>query len=79
MGRIIPVTTCTNCGLITNSATSNYWSDTEIDGKTTKEMLVATQCYAAFVMGRWVKGCVYNDIGPMKQMMVDKLLQNEDI
>ena len=74
----MPVATCTNCDRITNSATSNYWSRTEIDGETQKEMGVATQCFAAFVHGRWVKGCVYNDIGPMRKMVLAKLLRNED-
>lgn len=78
MGRTMPVATCTNCGRITNSATSNYCSDVEVDGKTPKEMFVATQCYAAFVHGKWVRGCVYNDIGPMRKMMLEKLLRNED-
>ena len=72
----MPVAKCINCGRTTNSATSNYWSDTEIDGKTTKEMFVATQCYAAFVNGKWIKGCVYNDIGQMKKKMLAKLLRN---
>lgn len=79
MGRKMPVATCTNCGRITNSATSNYWLDTEIDGKTPKEMWIATQCYAAFVQGKWVEGCVYNAIDPMKKKILAKLLRNEDV
>lgn len=75
----MPVATCTNCGRVTNSAASNYWSRTEIDGETPKEMFVATQCYAAFVHGLWVKGCVYNDIGPMRKNVLAQLLRNEDI
>lgn len=76
MGRKMPVATCTNCGRITNSSTSNYWSHTEIDGETPKDSFVATQCYAAFVNNKWIKGCVYNDIGPMRKMMLTKLLRN---
>jgi len=72
----MPRTTCTGCGRVTNSATSNYCSNKEVDSETPKEMFVATQCYAAFVMGRWVKGCVYNDIGPMRKMMLAELLRN---
>jgi hypothetical protein len=70
---------CTNCGRATNGATSNYWSSKEIDCETPKEFGIATQCYAAFVNGKWVKGCVYNDIGPMKKMVLAKLLRNEGL
>ncbi len=79
MGRKMPIAICTNCGQVTNSATSNYWLDTEIDGKTQKEICVATKCYLSFVEGRWVKGCVYNDIGPMKKAMFAHLLLNKGI
>lgn len=79
MGREMSIIKCTNCGRTTNSITSNYCSQTEIDGETPKEIGVATQCYAAFVMGLWVKGCVYNDIGPMRKMILAELLRNEGI
>jgi len=75
----MPITKCTNCGRKTNSATSNYWSRTEIDGETAKKFGVATQCYAAFVMGQWVKGCVYNDIGPLRRSIIARLLTNEGV
>ena len=74
----MPVATCTNCGRITNSATSNYLLDTEINGKTHKEVGVATQCYVAFVDGKCVKGCVYKYISPMHKKMFTKLLENKD-
>lgn len=73
----MPVATCTNCGRMTNSATSNYCSDTEMDGKTPKEIGVVTGCYAAFVGDKWIKGCVYNDIEPMQKMILAKMLRNE--
>ncbi len=75
----MPVAKCTSCGRTTNSATSNYWSRTEIDGKTPKEFEIATQCYAACVDGKWVEGCVYNDISSMQKKMLKKLLENRDI
>jgi len=30
---------------VTNSATSNYWQTTEMDGETPKEGEIATRCY----------------------------------
>lgn len=79
MGRKMPVTKCEGCGRTTNSATSNYWSCTEIDNETAKEFGVATQCYVSFVMGLWVKGCVYDDICSMERSIVDVLLVNKSI
>lgn len=49
-----------------------------MDGKTPKEVGVATQCYAAFVDSEWVEGCVYNDIGPMRKRVLANLLKKED-
>ena len=48
----MPIATCIGCGRTTNSATSNYWSTTEIVSKTPKELMVVTQCCAAFVDGK---------------------------
>lgn len=74
----MPITKCINCGHITNSATSNYWLDTEMDGKTPKETGVATKCYVSLVDDKWVEGCVYNDIGPIQRKLFDRLLEKRD-
>jgi hypothetical protein len=62
----MPVAKCQNCGRLTNSATSNYWLNTEPDGKTPKESRVPTVCYVAFEEGKSsrngskaVPGCAY--------------------
>lgn len=55
------VVKCQNCGRITNSATSNYWLNTEPDGKTPKEVGVPTICYVAFENEEPVKGCAYKE------------------
>lgn len=70
----MPVANCKNCGEITNSATSNYWQNTEPDGTTKKEIGTPTECYAAFVDGKLVKGCCYDDAEPHKQAIMDKLI-----
>lgn len=74
----MPIATCTGCGRKTNSATSNYCADTEMDGKTPKEIFVTTQCYVAFVDGKWVEGCVYNKIEPWQKLLYEKLLKNKE-
>lgn len=74
----MPIAYCTTCGRLTNSAASNYWLDTEIDGKTPKEPGMATQCYAAFVREKWVEGCVYKDISPMQKKILEEMLKNRD-
>ena len=48
----MPVATC-RCGKVTNSTTSNYWD-------TPKRK--PTKCYAAFVNGKWVKGCAFSKL-----------------
>ena len=73
------ITKCVNCGRTTNSATSNYFSNTEMDGKTKKEICIVTRCYAAFVNGKWVKGCAYDDIDPMRKSMVDHLILSKGV
>lgn len=45
----MPVGKCGGCGRITNSTTSNWWE--------LKHWGKPTHCYAAFVDGKWVKGC----------------------
>jgi len=66
-----------NCNKTTNSVTSNYWLDVDVDGKTPKDIEVATVCYAAFVHGRWVKGCYYSDLDPTMKVVVDRLLSQQ--
>lgn len=75
----MPIATCTNCGRITNSATSNYVHDTEIDGKTPKELFIVTKCYAAFVDGLWVRGCGYDEVGLMTHKLLENLLTNKGV
>lgn len=79
MGRKMPIAICTNCGRTTNSSTSNYWLDTEVDGKTPKEMWVATRCYLAFVDELWVRGCGYDGICLMQKKLLEHLLMNEGV
>lgn len=70
---------CNGCGRTTNSATSNYALDTEIDGKTPKECGVATQCYAAFVDGKWVKGCSYGCLDPAARSVINHLFSRQGV
>lgn len=73
----MPITQCLQCGRTTNSETSNYWLDIELDGVTQKEIGVATHCYAAFVAGLWLKGCLYNETSQENRDLVANLLLNE--
>lgn len=78
----MPVTTCTKCGRITNSATSNYWQRVEPDGKTPKEVGVVTRCYVAFVGDKTVKGCGYDALVEedmaAKKRVADKLISGQE-
>lgn len=78
----MPVTTCTGCGQITNSATSNYWQRVEPDGKTPKEVGVVTRCYVAFVGDKTVKGCGYDALVAedmaAKKRVADKLISGQE-
>ena len=47
------VIVCANCGRTTNTAVCDWIENT--DGK-------ADTCYAAWVDGKWVKGCGYDKI-----------------
>lgn len=68
----MPSAECTNCGKVTNSATSDYWSPDK------KEIGVVTKCYAAFVDGKWVKGCCYERLEPHKKATMDKLIKGDN-
>lgn len=52
----MPTGTCSGCGRLTNSTTSNCW---ESEGK---EWVCATECYAAYDGKKWVKGCAYDKL-----------------
>lgn len=68
--------TCTNCGRVINSSsvTSNYWTNT--NGGIQKEIGVVTLCYAAFVDGKWIKGCGYKSVSDRRKAQLQKLLKN---
>lgn len=65
----MPIGTCVGCGRTTNSATSNWWR-TNSDG-----VGAATECYAAFVNGQWIRGCAYARADPLTKGFVDKLIK----
>lgn len=77
----MPVTTCTGCGRLTNSATSNYWQRMEPDGKTPKEVGEVTRCYVAFEGDKTVMGCGYKALEAedmaSKKRVADKLISGE--
>ena len=50
----MPSGICGGCSRITNSTTSDWWFTATRDH--------ATECYAAFVDGKWVKGCAYDKL-----------------
>jgi hypothetical protein len=64
----MPSADCENCGRLTNSATSDYWLPDN------KEIGEVTKCYAAFVDGKWIKGCCYDQADPQKRSIMDKLI-----
>lgn len=77
----MPVTTCTGCGRLTNSSTSDYWQRTEPDGKTPKEVGVVSRCYVAFVNEKPIEGCGYDDLVKenmaSKKRVADKLISDQ--
>ena len=50
----MPSGICIGCNRVTNSTLSNWWFTDTFDH--------ATECYASFVDGRWVKGCAYDKL-----------------
>ena len=64
-----PVGICKGCGRQTNSATSDYWHK---DRK-------PTECYAAFVKGKWVKGCAYDKTGDFERDFADGLIARRGV
>jgi len=66
----MPMGPCGGCGKITNSTTSNWWLTND---------LKPTECYAAYVDNKWVKGCAYEKIvgNIYMQPWIDDVLKNE--
>lgn len=64
----MPSGKCTGCGQMTNSATSNWWSQ---DG-------VPTECYAAYVNGEWVPGCGYAKADQLTKNIMRALFKRGD-
>jgi len=60
----MPSGVCSGCGRITNSAVSNWW---DTSGK-------PTECYAAFVDNKWVKGCGYQSADDLTRHIVGKII-----
>ena len=75
----MPIARYTYCDQVTNSATSNYWHITEMDGETPKECEIATRCHAAFVDGKWIEGCAYKHLDPMTKAMIDNFLSKQGV
>jgi hypothetical protein len=75
----MPTSPCAGCGQLTNSATSNWWDETDRAGKP-KQLGIATECYAAYVEGRWVCGCGYAhlDNGPYGKALYQAFLSQGD-
>lgn len=64
----MPSGKCNGCGEITNSATSNWW---DTGGK-------PTECYAAFIDDKWVKGCAFDRADPLVKKIVSSLFKKEE-
>lgn len=76
----MPIAICQNCNRVTNSMTSDFWNRVASDNVTPKEPRIATECYAAFVDNKWVKGCAYDTVKDMpRKKMIDNLLENKPI
>lgn len=56
---------CEYCGRVTNTAVSDWWGNK--NGK-------ASKCHAAFVDGKWVKGCGYDTADYYTKLIVAKFL-----
>lgn len=64
---------CQGCGKQTNSAVSNW-----IDGRE-RDPEKPIECYAAYVDGKWVKGCAYHKAIWFMKSYVDKLIAKGNI
>ncbi|MCK9544494.1 MAG: hypothetical protein M0R03_20945 [Novosphingobium sp.] len=74
-GEVMPSGICKGCGRVTNSTTSNWWFTTTKDH--------ATECYAAYVDDKWVKGCAYDKLNRADKYspihFVDKLIKKKKL
>ncbi len=61
---------CHICGRVTNTAVCEWLNPRREDGK-------ANHCYAAFVNGKWEKGCAYEKCDSWTKPTVDNLLKND--
>ena len=68
----MPGIKCQSCGRWTNTAVSEHFGIFGDDNE-------ATECYAAFVDGHWVKGCAYDKASSyMVAMLADMLKGSSD-
>jgi len=64
----VSIISCAGCGRQTNTAVAEWLDQRREDGK-------AHCCYAAWVDGKWVKGCAYDKADPVcVKPFVDRLL-----
>lgn len=63
----MPIVTCKKCGRQTNTAVSTGMDRYNKSGQ-------ADTCYAAFVDGKWEKGCDYDNADYL-QTTVDKMIR----
>lgn len=71
----MPSGICKGCNRATNSATSNWWLDTDDKGR--KEIGVATLCSVAWVDGKPVKGCGYEKCSKFTRQYADSILKGQ--
>lgn len=69
--RLLMTATCSNCKRPTNTFLSDYSTCTK-----TKKAGIITECYAAFVDEKWVKGCGYDKSPKRKRRIIDRILAN---
>jgi len=65
----MPAIPCKGCGRTTNTAVSDHLS-----GTINEE---AAECYAAFVDGKWVKGCGYDNALDFQKSYATKIIANQ--
>lgn len=66
----MPIVKCKKCGRQTNTAISTGRDRYDKDGQ-------ADTCYAAFVDGKWEKGCDYDNAGYLKVTVDDMIRRKE--
>lgn len=65
----MPSGICKGCGKITNSAVSNWWSEKP------EGIGVPTKCWAAFVDGKWERGCGYPGESVFDKAAADRVIE----